>query len=62
MTSNTVIARNFFIMCRDELDANLLAAKIAAEGHKGPRCRRYVSRAIAPFLLSFFSSRQKIRL
>jgi len=25
---------------RDELDANLLAARIAAEGHKGPRPRR----------------------
>jgi len=25
---------------RDELDANLLAAKITAEGHKGPRPRR----------------------
>eukprot|EP00088_Acartia_fossae_P059138 TRINITY_DN6990_c1_g1_i1.p1 TRINITY_DN6990_c1_g1~~TRINITY_DN6990_c1_g1_i1.p1 ORF type:complete len:211 (+),score=83.90 TRINITY_DN6990_c1_g1_i1:83-715(+) len=25
---------------RDELDANLLAARIAAEGHKGPRQRR----------------------
>ncbi len=41
-------------MCRDELDANLLAAKIAAEGHKGPRCRRYVSHAIAPFFLYFY--------
>lgn len=25
---------------KDELDANLLAARIAAEGHKGPRTRR----------------------
>jgi len=42
-------------MCRDELDANLLAAKIAAEGHKGPRCRRYVSHAKPPVLLAFYS-------
>ena len=27
---------------RDELDANLLAAKITAEGHKGPRPRRFI--------------------
>ena len=27
---------------KEELDANLLAARISAEGHKGPRPRRYV--------------------
>ena len=26
---------------KEELDANLLAARISAEGHKGPRPRRY---------------------
>jgi hypothetical protein len=49
MTSNKGISS----LCRDELDANLLAAKIAAEGHKGPRCRRYVSQAKPPFVTLF---------